>query len=126
MRTQSRSRRKPTGGLYHKFGKKKVHEFGSDQILVKLEKEKYRVVRTRGGSRKRQLLQTNKAVIFPGGKIAKIITVKENPANPHFVRMNIITKGAIIETELGLAKVVSRPTQHGVVNAVLIEEKKGK
>lgn len=126
MRTQSRSRRKPTSGLYHKFGKKKVHEFAGDQILVKLEKEKYRCVRTRGGSRKRQLLQTNKAVIFPGGKIAKIITVKENPANPHFVRMNIITKGAIIETELGLAKVVSRPTQHGIVNAVLIEEKKGK
>jgi small subunit ribosomal protein S8e len=37
--------------------------------------------------------------------------------------MGIITKGAIIETELGLAKVVSRPGQHGVVNAVKIEKK---
>jgi len=40
-----------------------------------------------------------------------------------FVRRKIITKGAIIKTELGLAKVTSRPSQDGVVNAVLIEEK---
>ena len=53
----------------------------------------------------------------------KILHVKENPANPHFVRMGVITKGAIIETELGLAKVVSRPGQTGAVNALLIEKK---
>jgi small subunit ribosomal protein S8e len=39
--------------------------------------------------------------------------------------MNVITKGAIIETEKGLAKVVSRPGQDGVVNAVLIEQAQG-
>jgi small subunit ribosomal protein S8e len=45
----------------------------------------------------------------------------ENPANPHYVRRNIITKGAVIKTELGNAKVTSRPGQDGVVNAALIE-----
>jgi small subunit ribosomal protein S8e len=53
---------------------------------------------------------------------SKIKTVKENPANPHYVRMNIITKGAVIETDAGLARVTSRPGQHGVVNAVLIKK----
>ena len=50
----------------------------------------------------------------------KIIQVVENPANPHYVRRNIITKGAIIETEAGNARVTSRPGQHGVLNAVLL------
>ncbi|MEM5772914.1 MAG: 30S ribosomal protein S8e, partial [Candidatus Aenigmatarchaeota archaeon] len=57
-------------------------------------------------------------------KRVKILDVLENPANPHFVRRKIITKGTIINTELGKAKVTSRPSQHGLVNAVLIEEKK--
>jgi small subunit ribosomal protein S8e len=35
--------------------------------------------------------------------------------------MNVITKGAIIETEDGLAKVTSKPSKDGVVNAVLIK-----
>jgi len=30
----------------------------------------------------------------------------------------------VIETEIGMAKVVSRPGQDGVVNAILIEEEK--
>ncbi|MGC8851015.1 MAG: 30S ribosomal protein S8e, partial [Candidatus Micrarchaeia archaeon] len=37
-------------------------------------------------------------------------------------RENIVTKGAIIETELGKAKVTSRPGQHGIVNAVLLKQ----
>ena len=52
----------------------------------------------------------------------KIVAVVENSANPNYVRQNIITKGSIIETEKGKAKVTSRPGQHGVVNAVLITD----
>ncbi|RLF79472.1 30S ribosomal protein S8e, partial [Thermococci archaeon] len=44
------------------------------------------------------------------------------PANRQYVRRNIITKGAIIQTEIGKAIVTSRPGQDGVVNAVLIKE----
>jgi len=54
----------------------------------------------------------------------KIITVEKNPANPHYVRMNVITKGAIVKTEIGSVRVTSKPGQHGVVNGVLIEENK--
>ncbi|MCI4362340.1 MAG: 30S ribosomal protein S8e, partial [Thermoplasmata archaeon] len=42
--------------------------------------------------------------------------------NPNYVQRNIVTKGAILETELGLVRVRSRPGQDGVVNAVRIGE----
>jgi len=60
------------------------------------------------------------------GKVtrAKVISVKESEANPHYVRRNIITLGAVVETKIGTAKVTSRPGQDGIVNAVLLEEKK--
>ena len=50
----------------------------------------------------------------------KIVTVKENPANPHYVQRNIMTLGTVIETEKGLARITSRPGQVGVINAVLL------
>jgi small subunit ribosomal protein S8e len=53
-------------------------------------------------------------------KTVKIVTVKDNPANPFYARRNITTKGAVIETELGDAVVTSRPGQEGIVNAVLL------
>ncbi|MEM7825868.1 MAG: hypothetical protein QW412_03355 [Candidatus Aenigmatarchaeota archaeon] len=34
----------------------------------------------------------------------------------------MVTKGCIIKTEIGNARVTSRPSQDGVVNAVIIEE----
>ncbi|HDN05822.1 MAG TPA: 30S ribosomal protein S8e, partial [Candidatus Bathyarchaeota archaeon] len=49
--------------------------------------------------------------------------VIRNPANVDYDRRGVITKGAIIETSLGLARVTSRPGQNGVINAVLISEK---
>ncbi|MBW3022802.1 30S ribosomal protein S8e, partial [Candidatus Woesearchaeota archaeon] len=52
---------------------------------------------------------------------AKIKTVADSPANKHYVRRNIITKGAIVETDKGKAKITSRPGQDGTVNAVLIQ-----
>jgi len=68
-------------------------------------------------------LSSNTANVVVGGKYkqAKIISVEENPADSHFVRRNIITKGALIQTDLGKAVVTSRPGQTGVINAKLIE-----
>ncbi len=51
----------------------------------------------------------------------KILTVKKNPANSHYVQRNIINKGAIVETEAGEARITSRPGQDGTVNAVLVK-----
>ena len=56
------------------------------------------------------------------GKTTKteMVNVVENPANPNLVRRNVITKGAVVETKLGKARVTSRPGQEGVVNGILV------
>lgn len=53
----------------------------------------------------------------------KITRVAKNPANIDYDRRGVITKGTIIETQLGTARVISRPGQNGVVNAILIPKK---
>jgi len=120
-----RSKRKPTGALLKKRSKKKRYQVGRDFLPAHVGQVKKKTVRTIGGGRKTLLLSTDLANVSIAGKIkkTKILTVKENPADSQFVRRNIITRGAIIETELGLARVTSRPGQHGVVNAVLVEKK---
>jgi small subunit ribosomal protein S8e len=54
-------------------------------------------------------------------KKVKIETVEENGANPNYVRRNLLTKGAIVRTEIGRARIMSRPGQDGIINAVLLE-----
>ena len=80
----------------------------------------------RGGNEKTRLLRYNFAnVTNPSTKETKKVEISKvikNPANPDYNRRRIITKGTIIETPLGQAKVTSRPGQDGVVNAVLVTE----
>ncbi len=54
-------------------------------------------------------------------KKTKIIKVLENATNNDYKRRGIITKGAILETQDGKCRVVSRPGQSGTVNAILIK-----
>ncbi len=58
-----------------------------------------------------------------GGKIkkSKILKVLENATNSDYQRRGVISKGAVLETEDGKCRVVSRPGQHGIVNAILIK-----
>jgi small subunit ribosomal protein S8e len=58
-----------------------------------------------------------------GGKVkkTKILKVLENATNSDYQRRGVISKGAILETEDGKCRVVSRPGQHGQVNAILIK-----
>ena len=55
-------------------------------------------------------------------KKSKIIKVLENATNNDYKRRGIITKGAILETQEGKCKVVSKPGQNGIVNAILLKE----
>ncbi|MDR0767854.1 MAG: 30S ribosomal protein S8e, partial [Methanosarcinales archaeon] len=48
--------------------------------------------------------------------------VTGNTANNHYVRRNIMTKGTIVKTDIGLVRITSRPGQDGVINAVLLEK----
>ena len=123
---QGKSRRKITGGRYRLHRSKRKTEIGREQQVTVIGKEGNKKVRTRGGNLKFRILSTSTVNVYdPKSKKSlktSIKTVLENPANPHYVRRNIITKGAIIDTEKGKAKVTSRPGQHGVINAILIKE----
>ncbi|RLG57544.1 MAG: 30S ribosomal protein S8e [Hadesarchaea archaeon] len=127
-RWQGRSAKKPSGGRIWPKRAKRKREIGSEFTEPKLGPRRHVRIRTFGGGAKLNLLSTDTAnVINPRtgrAQKVKILTVMENPADPHFVRRNVLTKGAIIDTELGKARISSRPGQSGVVNAVLLEEKK--
>ena len=115
---------KPTGGIYHSNRDKRKFESGSRPSLTGITGSKVEAVRGKGGNYKVKVYATEVVnVLNPKTKKfskAKIKTVKENPGNRHFVRQNVVTRGAILDTEVGLVKVTSRPGQDGTVNGILI------
>lgn len=112
-----------TGARARPQHKKKNHELGRSPTETELDEPRFRVVESRGGNRKVRALATNVANVTEDGETVQteILDVVENTANPNYVRRNILTKGAVIETEEGTARVTSRPGQTGQVNAVLVE-----
>lgn len=122
-RWQGKSVRKITGGRYRHFRKKRKYELGREHVETKLGKRRAKVIRTRGGNTKVRLREAEWAnVVDPESNVCKKVEiegVRDNRANMHFVRRNVITKGAVISTKLGDARVTSRPGQDGNVNAVL-------
>ncbi len=122
---QGESVRKPSGGRRRFNHKKRKAEIGREVILPTIGADRHRKIRTMGGHEKvRILAQKVVNVTDPAtGKTQKVefTTVVENPANPHYVRRNIFTRGAVVQTKLGKAKITSRPGQDGVLNAVLVK-----
>lgn len=122
---QARSKRKATGGRYVPLRTKKLRELARLPTMTKLGERLIKKIRGRGGKDKVVSVSDSLANVFDPktkkySKI-KIEQVIENPANRHFVRRNILTKGTIIKTSKGNAKILSRPGQEGVVNAVLVK-----
>jgi len=122
---QGRSKRKPSGGRYKSKPTKKLKRAGSKPILSKIGDLKLKVVRTLGGKSKSKIVQTNTINVFdPKSKKyikAKIEKVVSNPANRHYVRRNIMTKGTIIKTDKGSVRITSRPGQESNLNGILVE-----
>lgn len=121
---QARSRRKVSGGRYVASRKKRLFEKGSIPTLPKIGELKKKTVRVIGGNTVVKTMHTNIANVYDAKtkkhQKLKINSVIENPANRHYVRRNVITKGTIITTDKGNARVTSRPGQEGTVNAVLV------
>ncbi len=117
--------RKPTGGKINLGRKKRRYELGNTPTNTKLGKYKLVSIDTKGGGEKSRALSVEFSnVLDKKSKVykkVKILDVVGNPANPQLVRSKIITKGTVIKTELGNARVTSRPSQDGVVNSILIE-----
>ena len=123
-RSQRKSVRKASGGRYHIAVKKKKRDVARPAAFTMLGEERKKVIRTRGGNQKIRLLSYGYANVSSLGKKktekVEIEDVEENLANRDFARRKIITKGAIIHTKKGKARVTSRPGQNGTVDAVLI------
>lgn len=125
---QERSKRKPSGGKYHKYRDKRKFSMAKYDIKLKVAaEEKRKKIRTMGGNFKTKLITGTFAnVVDPKTKKikkVKIMDVIESPSSRHYARMNVITKGAILETEEGTARVTNSPGKEGMINAVMIERK---
>ena len=121
--SHSRGKTKPSGGQKKQARGKKLHQRGRTPTLTKIGDLKKKTIKTKGGDSKRVILSTDVVNLFNGTKYekAKIISVLESPANRHFTRRNILTKGTIINTDKGKAKITSRPGQNGSVDATTIK-----
>jgi len=119
-------KRKKTGGRKRAYRTKRLREQGSQPVQTmfsetqrKNDSRISRIIKTR-------LVSTNYVNVSNplSGKTERleILDVVRNPANVDYNRRGVITKGVIVRTENGLARVISRPGQHGVLNAISVEE----
>ncbi|MDV3293895.1 MAG: 30S ribosomal protein S8e [Nitrososphaerales archaeon] len=117
---------KSTGGKSHPSRGRRAFEKDSYAFEPVVGPTARRFTRTRGGRLTAGIVAADTAnVSDSSGKAtkSKILRVKRSPANRDYERRGVITKGAVLETEAGEAKVTSRPTDDGVVNAVLTKQK---
>ena len=124
MLWQKESIRKITGGRRRPAAMKRRAEIGLAPADTNIGEDRRRIIRTFGGNEKSRALRASVANVTDAKgetKKVKIMNVEENSANPNYVRRNLLTKGAILKTEIGRARISSRPGQDGVINAVLLE-----
>ena len=114
---------KITGGRRHPLRSRRKYEidrFPNEAIIG----EQVTITRkVRGKNIKASIKTIDSVNLAIDSKIkrVKIIKVLENATNNDYQRRGIISKGAILETEEGKCRVVSRPGQHGTVNAILVK-----
>lgn len=120
----SSHKRKPTGGRKRAYRKKRKFERGAFPAETALGPRKLTQHRGMGGNTKTKALREKQVSISDPktgkSEYAEILRVVNNPANVDYDRRGVITKGTVVETKLGLARVTSRPGQHGLINAILI------
>ena len=114
---------KITGGRRHVLRSRRKYEIDrfpnealiGDQITIT------RKVRGKNIKTSIKIIDSVNLAIDSKIKRVKIIKVLENATNDDYQRRGVISKGAILETEEGKCRVVSRPGQHGTVNAILVK-----
>jgi len=118
-----RSVRKKTGGRTRRYKKHKKYELGSEFSQPETGEDSTLVRDTRGGNTKNTVRRSSTVNLAKDGEVeeVEIQSVEENPANPNYVRRSLLTKGTIVNTSEGKARITSRPGQDGVVNAVPVE-----
>lgn len=123
--SQQFSKKKPTGARLRRVTKKRKHETGRLPTLTRLGERQVKRMRVQGGNSKDKLLKEQIMNLFnPNTKKSEKATIKtvvDNKANKNFIRRNILTKGTIVDTDKGQARVTNRPGQEGTVNGILNE-----
>ncbi len=118
-------KRKPTGGKKRSYRGKRRYEAGSFPVETTLGDRKIKEERGRGGNMKIKLMSTNWVNVSDASgetKKVEILRVLENPANVDYDRRGVITRGALIETPLGTARVTSKPGRSGALSAILVSK----
>jgi small subunit ribosomal protein S8e len=121
---QGRSRRTNTGARLKHFKGKRKREIGRTPTETVMGETKRLDIDGLGNTRKRPILRAQLVNVTDPEKNetyrAELEDVEENSANLDYQRRKVITRGTIIKTSKGKARVTSRPGQDGVINAVLI------
>jgi len=119
-------KRKPTGGLIKHTRSRRSDEKDSFSVDTLLGDHSIRVKNSRGGNIKVSLVSDNSVNVIDKSnnsiKKVAITRVLKNPSNRDYERRRVITRGAILDTELGKVRVLSRPGQSGIINGILISE----
>ena len=122
-------KKKLSGSRKRMYRKKRKYEQGTFPVETLMGERRQRISRGRGGNIKIKILSEKQVSVTDPktGKTEKteVLRVVKSPANIDYNRRGVITKGALIETSLGPARVTSRPGQQGILNAVLIGQEKG-
>jgi small subunit ribosomal protein S8e len=123
IHTKADTKNSGNGTKKLKFRDKKRSEVGNYFSATKLsDANVVSSVRRRGAIVGMKLKRAGFANLLVKGvyKKAKIMGVLESRDNRNFARQNIITKGTIINTDLGKAVVLNRPGREGMINAKLV------
>ena len=114
---------KITGGRKHPLRSRRKYETDRfpNEALVGEQITITRKVRGKNNKTGIKTIDSVNLAIDSKVKRVKIIRVLENGTNNDYQRRGVLTKGAILETDEGKCKVVSRPGQSGTVNAIPVK-----
>ncbi|MGY5865463.1 MAG: 30S ribosomal protein S8e [Candidatus Thorarchaeota archaeon] len=119
-----RSTRTSTGARLKQLRSKRKHQMGRNPTETLMGEPKRVTIDSRRKGKKTPALRlTQINVTDPAKNVtfrAELQDVEENSANMDYQRRKVITRGTIVKTSKGRAKVTSRPGQEGILNAILI------
>ncbi|MFH0849823.1 MAG: 30S ribosomal protein S8e [Candidatus Bathyarchaeota archaeon] len=120
------TKKKQTGGKKRAYRSKRIFDQGRAPVETVLGETKLKTVLGRSRMEKTKIVKASMVNVSnpTTGKTEhlEILDVISNPAKADYNRRGVITKGTIIRTEKGLARIISRPGQDGALNAVVEEE----
>jgi small subunit ribosomal protein S8e len=120
------TKRKKTGGRKRAYRSHRIYEQGRQPVETLFGEVKRKEVKGISRISKIKLVKADYVNVSNPATGAtenlEILDVVRNPANADYNRRGVITKGTIVRTEKGLAKIVSRPGQDGSLSAVVYQE----